>query len=360
MENIVTVIMAGGKGERFWPFSRRHRPKQLLPLVSDNPLLVETIDRVLPITDYSRTLVVANRLLEKKILEFLPELPDENLLAEPVGRDTAPCLAFAAHVVRKRFGPDAIMIVLSADQHIEHVDTFREVLKTGIEVAKAGYLTAIGVEPTRAETGFGYLHLGEKQPKFGEIVYKVQKFTEKPDALSAERMYICGDYLWNAGMFCWKTQRFLDELAERLPEVSEPFEQLDEVIDTPEMDKTLDKIFQEVPKISVDFGMMEKAKDVMTVAARGIEWDDLGSWQVLERMHKPDEYGNVGQAKKICIDTENSIIDAKEGLIVTIGVKDLLIVRHDDVVLVAKKNCSKELREVVRQLENVEELKEYL
>ena len=351
MSEVVSVIMAGGKGERFWPFSRRNNPKQLLPLVSEKALLAETVQRVLPLTEYKGTLIASNRRLAPRIQDLLPDLPQENLLAEPIGRDTAPCVTFAAHVVKKRFGEDAVMVLLSADHHVEKVQRFRGFLEQAISSARAGYLTTIGVTPTRAETGYGYLHLGVPHTELGESVREVRRFVEKPELTVAREMFESKEYLWNAGMFAWKASTILQAVEEYLPDVAGPFKDFAPYIDTPEMESKLKEVFESVPKISIDFGVMEKADGVMTVQASDIGWDDLGSWLVMERMHAGDDCGNVVIAEHVGFDTENCIIAGSGGLVVTIGVKDLLVVREDDVVLVAKKDCGKELKEVLKQLD---------
>ncbi|HNT37083.1 MAG TPA: mannose-1-phosphate guanylyltransferase, partial [bacterium] len=212
MSQVVAVIMAGGKGERFWPFSRRDQPKQMLPLTTDKPLLVETVNRVLPITDFDHIFIVSNERLAPNVLQSLPDLPPQNSLAEPFGRDTAPCLAFSAHVIQQRFGADTIMLVLSADHHVEHQERFRSYLRQAICVAEADLLCTIGLEPDRPEIGYGYLELGEPVAQLGSDVYRVVRFTEKPDEPTAQKMLDSGNYLWNGGMFCWKTGVFLNAM----------------------------------------------------------------------------------------------------------------------------------------------------
>lgn len=360
MSRVVSVIMAGGKGERFWPFSRRNQPKQMLPLTTDKPLLVETVNRALPITSLDNVFIVSNEQLSPSVLAALPDLPPRNSLAEPIGRDTAPCLAFAAQVIRHRFGADTIMLVLSADHHVEHQEKFRDYLRQAICVAEAGLLCTIGLEPDRPETGYGYLQLGEHKSELGPDVYRVARFTEKPDDQSARTMLSSGNYLWNGGMFAWNVQVFLDTLQQFLPEVAEPFQTLAPVVDTPAMKDTLKSIFDTVPKISVDYGLMERASDVMTVAARGIGWDDLGSWLAFERLNASDQSGNTVKGESLLLDTENSIVASRDGLVVTIGVKDILVARSGNAVLVAKKDCAKQLRDVIKMLESSEDLKQYL
>ncbi len=352
--------MAGGKGERFWPFSRRDQPKQMLPLTTDKPLLVETVNRVLPITDFDHIFIVSNERLAPNVLQSLPDLPPQNSLAEPFGRDTAPCLAFSAHVIQQRFGADTIMLVLSADHHVEHQERFRSYLRQAICVAEADLLCTIGLEPDRPEIGYGYLELGEPVAQLGSDVYRVVRFTEKPDEPTAQKMLDSGNYLWNGGMFCWKTGVFLNAMKRLLPEVAEPFEALAPVVDSPAMKDTLKNIFDTVPKISVDYGVMERASNVMTVAARNVGWDDLGSWLAFERLNPSDQSGNTVKGKSLLLDTENSIVASRDGLVVTIGVKDILVARSGNAVLVAKKDCAGELREVIRMLESQEDLKKYL
>jgi len=352
--------MAGGKGERFWPSSRRNRPKQLLPLASDKPLLVDTIERVEALTDINHTLIASNELLQSQISEMLPQLPKENLLAEPIPKDTAPCIAYAAQIIKKRFGPDAVMLVLSADHHVGHVEKFVAVLKQSVASAQAGYLTTIGITPDRPETQYGYLHLGKQIPEIGVDVFEVQRFVEKPDLANAMKMAESGDYLWNGGMFAWTAQTILDALDCHIPEVAALFDTFAASIDTSGMEDARRIAFESAPKISIDYGVMEKAEKVMTVAAKDIAWDDLGSWTVLDRMHDPDKDGNVILTKHIGTNTKNSIIAGDGGLVVTIGLEDLVVVRQDDVVLVARKDCASELKEVLKQIDEDEDLKKYL
>jgi len=252
------------------------------------------------------------------------------------------------------------MVVLSADHHVEHVDKFVGYLQQAIVAAEAGFLTTIGLAPTRPETGYGYLHLGERQTQLGPDVYQVKQFTEKPDLEKATRMLESGQYLWNGGMFAWKAQTLLDALERCLPDLAETFKPLDAAIDTPDMNRVLDEIFEKAEKISVDYGVMERSDQVMTVAAEGIGWDDLGSWTSFERLNLKDEQGNVVKGNHVLVDTKSTIVASKDGLIVTIGVSDLVIVRRGDAVLVARKDCARQLKEVLQQMESDEELRKHL
>lgn len=356
--NCGALIMAGGKGERFWPASRENRPKQLLSFGMQHPLLVQTVQRVLPLIPASRQLVITSESLKAPIGEILPEFKEFQIIGEPVGRNTAPCVGVAAVWMSHHFGPDCIMTVLSADHAIARTEAFLAVLQTAMEAAREDFLVTIGLQPTRPETGYGHLELGDcLDEKTG--LYRVNRFLEKPALPEAERFASDGRHLWNGGMFLWKCSRILEELQRHLPELSESLEEYHQAIGTPEESSVLRDIYPRMPSISIDYAVMEKADRVVTVRA-DIGWDDLGNWAVLERLHPPDAEGNIVTGPHTGVETRDCIVSADRGLIATFGVEDLVVVKEGDVVLVMPKERAADLKQLIAAIKNDPKWKAYL
>lgn len=346
------MIMAGGSGERFWPFSRRKKPKQLLKLTSpDKTMIEEAIERIAPLIPLKDIFIITSELLQPIIREALPEIPPENIIAEPAKRNTAPCIALAAAVIVEKYAaegiaPNAIsMSVLTADHLILDAIKFHQTVAIALNHAEqTGDLVTIGIKPTRAETGYGYIEVGSQ---FLDAILPVKSFREKPDAKSAEEFVLSQKFLWNSGMFFWRLDALIDNLCEFLPEVGGKIADLRSVLNSP---SEFLEIFAAMPDISIDYGLMERARKVSVVPA-AFEWDDVGSWDGLERSFLADSLGNITFGSTASVDSTNCILVGDDSIAVTaIGVENLVIVATPDGVLVCQKDKAQDVKKIVQIL----------
>lgn len=341
------VIMAGGSGERFWPKSKAARPKQLLCLTGKNSLLRDTVNRLQEWIPVEKILVVTTENLAAAIERHLPELPRQNMIIEPVGRNTAPCLLLAAlHVERQG---DPVMVVVPSDHVIEQKDPFVSIMQAASAVAAASdVVVTIGITPSSPETGYGYIQAGPLQSAAGGArIYKAVRFVEKPDRISAGKYLAEGNYYWNSGMFVWRPSVLLSLVQEHLPDIAKILPEMRRaVLDNDR--ELLNTFYRDMPFISIDYGVMEKAKNVLVIPG-DFGWDDVGSWTALERVSPGDAHGNVlVRGECLNIDSKDCIIEAHSKLIATVGVKDLVIVESEDAILI----CSKERAQDVKLLVN--------
>lgn len=340
--------MAGGRGERFWPLSRGDRPKQLLALNSDRSLLVETIDRVADLVPVERTFIVTGEHLADPIRKAIPDLLPDNILTEPFGRNTCMAVGLAAAEIGRR-DPDAVMLVLSADHRIEPEDQLRKILAFGAELAeKEQSLVTIGITPSRAETGYGYIEIGDVVERRGDIVAsRVVAFKEKPDPAVAQTYYYGRKHLWNSGMFVWSAKSIWKALEDFCPV---HFHALKACRDNPGDLATRKKSYSEVPDISIDIAVLEKAENVITIKG-DLLWDDVGSWLAIDRLKSRDRSGNVTVGSVSLMDTVESVVyNEGDGLIATLGVSDLIVVRSGPITLVAHKSRIDQIRALVQQV----------
>lgn len=343
---ITAVIMAGGRGERFWPKSRNSRPKQFLSLTSDGETMIQkTVKRLRPLVDAEDIFIVTNAAYTGLVKEQLPDVPAENILAEPCARNTAPCIAFAAAVIGRKYD-DAIMLVLPSDHLIGYENIYIKTLKKAVAVAGQGKnLVTVGITPTYPETGYGYINFGEEN---GDA-YKVERFVEKPDLPTAKKYLSSGKYLWNSGMFVWKISSIMANMKEFMPAVAEGAERIATSFGTPDFEEVLVREFTAFPSESVDFGIMEKASDIYTLPG-SFGWDDVGSWLAVERINETDENKNFISGDVIAVDAERTTVCGGKRLIAAIGTEDLIIVDTDDVLLVCSKNNTQDVKKVIAQL----------
>ncbi len=355
------VILAGGKGERFWPLSRVGHPKQLLQITSNKTMLQETIDRVSDFIPINKTLIVTGENLKSTILEKVKVLKEENLLAEPESRNT--CLAIgvaAAHL--KKIDPSATMIVLSSDHYIQTKEKLQKVLKIGLEVANKGeYLITLGMIPTRVETGYGYIEFSDLFVSIEDVpVYRINRFKEKPNRMEAQRYYYDRKHLWNSGIFIWTADTILKALERHMPELYRELDLYSREINTVNQRQALQTLYARAENISIDCAVLEKAENVLTIKADLI-WDDIGSWLALERIKERDRMNNViigkAQAKATY---ETTIVNDGPGIIATLGVSDLVIVRTGDIVFIAHKTKAQDVKELLQGLAEDENLGKYL
>lgn len=355
MAGTYAVIMAGGSGTRFWPLSRAARPKQLLPLGGDVSLLRATRDRIAELVAPEHTLVVTSEALAERVREELPELPADNVLAEPVGRNTAPCVGWAASVVARR-DPEAVLMVLPADHHIGNPSAFRRVLALAADAARDGDMVTVGVRPTRPETGYGYVELGEE---LAPGVVRARRFVEKPDELRARQFLAAGRFLWNSGMFFFRADELLKMISQHLPGLSEVLRQYDEAAARGEERALLQRTYEKLPAISIDHGVMEKAARVSVVPG-DFGWSDVGSWTSAWELAEQDEDQNALFGEVIAVDVRGSYVRTTSGKVVAVvGLEDVVVVDTEDALLVMPRGRSQDVRAVVEALKS-KQLKQYL
>jgi mannose-1-phosphate guanylyltransferase len=344
---VYAVIMAGGSGTRFWPASRGTRPKQLLPLAGgDLSLIAETVERIAPLVPSERVLVVTSQLLADATANELSALPRENILAEPMGRNTAPCVGWAAAHVRRR-DPDAVLMVLPADHHIGEPDTYRDTLRTALAAADDGALVTVGIEPTRPETGYGYIELGDAQ---GGGVHAVSRFVEKPDLPRAEEFLKSGRFLWNSGMFFFRADAVLAEVARQLPALAARLEEYDAAAQKGQEDEVIAATYGSLESVSFDHGIMERAERVAVVSG-SFGWSDLGSWTTAYELASKDADGNALRADAVVVDSTGCYVSAPSSkLVALVGVHDLVVVETEDALLVMPRERAQDVRAVVDAL----------
>ncbi|MFN6571320.1 mannose-1-phosphate guanylyltransferase [Dendronalium sp. ChiSLP03b] len=343
--SLFPVILAGGKGERFWPLSRQDRPKQFLSLDgSSRSLLQATADRLLPIAGSWESLwIITSSQIAEGVRQQLPELPYQNLLIESQGRDTAAAVAWASLEIKKRYGEDAIIGFFPSDHWIANQKAFARTLSAATQLAAStAAIVTLGIKPTFPSTGYGYIEQGEKIGSFNELpAYHVNRFTEKPNRETAETFLSTGRFSWNSGMFVFRAGVVLKELHTHAPEIIEPLEQ-----QGPD-------IYPRLPKKSIDYALMEKTT-LAHVLPVEFGWDDLGDWNAIERLLKKEETPNVELATHVGLDTQGAIIYATnpEDVIVTIGLEDVVIVRDRNVTLIVNKDRTQEIKQVLKTLQN--------
>jgi mannose-1-phosphate guanylyltransferase len=333
------VVLAGGVGSRFWPLSTPEHPKQLLPLVTAKPLLVDAVDRLGPIVDPAHTLVLTNASLVKPIRRLLPPIPRENIVAEPQPAGTAAALTWAALTIERRGGKEATMISVHADWFIGDDAKFRETLLSAEEIARKTHtLVTVGVVPTRADTGFGYIQAANPNRHGGS---PVKRFVEKPDRGRAEKMRAEG-YLWNSGIFVWNVGDFLAQVKQHTPELTKAL--------SLGKDAEASEFFASVGKpVSVDVGVLERSGNV-TVIPGDFGWDDIGTWAALGRVRDKDEFGNATTGDVHMLDCSDNVIHTDSGRVVAYGVDNLVVVVHDGLTLVTTREKAADLKRLVESI----------
>ncbi len=343
------VIMAGGVGKRFWPESRRATPKQLLPIAGDASMLRMTVDRLKRVTDADHILIITNSEQERAIRSECPDLPSENILIEPNGKNTAPCIGLAAIIIQNR-EPNAVMGVFPADHYIEDADAFAEFIRKGIKIAdEKKALVTFGVIPTRPATGYGYIQY-HKPVDSGETIFSVKAFAEKPDLDTAQLFLKSGDFLWNSGIFVWKVDTILDSYQDFLPEIWDSLENIKGAIGKPVWDSVLTVEWATLKSISIDYGVMEKAQNVYVVKV-DFTWNDVGSWDAVHAMRAKDRDGNVSRGDVIFQDASNNLVHSNGRVIALLGVDDLVVIDTHDALLVIPRGQTERIKELVDKFE---------
>ena len=347
-EKKTALIMAGGRGERFWPRSRQNMPKQFLSLTDDGKTMIQlTMERILPLVNMEDIFIATNRSYKNLVREQLPDLPDENILCEPVGKNTAPCIGLGAVHIAKKYG-DAVMMVLPSDHLIKYTSLFLNTLTDACEVAEqGGNLVTLGIAPDCPETGYGYIKFQPEQT-LGRA-FAVEKFVEKPDLETAKAYLASEQYLWNSGMFIWKTSTILDNLQAHLPETYAGLCKIREAIGTPMEEQVLEREFQGFRAESIDYGVMEKARDIYILSG-AFGWDDVGSWLAVSRIKRSNELGNVVNGNVVTVDTRNTTIQGSEKLIAAVGLEDMIVVDSEDALLICEKDHAGDIKKVLENL----------
>lgn len=348
------VIMAGGSGTRFWPASREKYPKQLLKLVGENTMLQATFERLGGLISSEHTLVMTNHHLVEAVRKQLPTVPPEQIIGEPMKRDTAACIALAASLIAVA-DPEAIMLVLPADHVISSHQQFQDCMRQGVELIQQSpnRLVTFGIRPSYAAESFGYIQRGDSlSDSRVASAYRVQAFREKPDRQTAELYLQAGTYNWNSGIFMWRAATILEALRRFEPEMMKHIDAISAHIGSPAFANTLLCEFEKIVGRSIDYAVMERYHDVAVIEAQ-FRWDDVGSWQSIGRLTEPDEQGNCVRGRYLPIQSQRMIVYGDEGhLLVTIGMQDTIVVHTPNATLVAPKEAEEQVREVVKQLQS--------
>lgn len=342
------LIMAGGRGERFWPKSRKRLPKQFLSLTDDGKTMIQlTVERIEPLVELEDIFIATNRDYRELVREQLPGLPEENILCEPVGRNTAPCIGLGALHMAEKYG-DAVMIVLPSDHLIRYNRIFLNTLEDACETAEQGEnLVTLGIPPDGPETGYGYIKF-QPEATLGRA-YAVERFVEKPDLETAKAYLASEQYLWNSGMFVWKVSTILDNLHRYLPELGAGLDRIRAAMGTEHAAQVLEREFSAFQPESIDYGVMEKAEHIYIITG-AFGWDDVGSWPSVGRIRTSNEFGNVVSGNAVTVDTKNTIIQGTGKLIATVGIQDAIIVDTEDALLVCSKDSAGEIKKVLENL----------
>lgn len=360
---LTALIMAGGRGERFWPKSRRKTPKQTLPIFNGKPLIQSSIDRLLPLIPKEQIVVVTEKTVAAPIRTALADsFPTENIIVEPFGRNTAACIGLGTAYILNRYpDQDPIVAVVCADHMMPNAQRFREHLEVAVNLTQEqDYLVTFGLAPVYPETGFGYVESGDRIGSFNGIeTYRAKRFVEKPDSITAQEYVRAGNYFWNSGMFVWRAQTILRQFQQYMPSLYSGLGQIQKSIGTGQEQKTVQAIYRKLDRVPIDIGIMEKAEKVAMVKS-DFPWFDIGSWLTLERIRAQDSSGNVILGNFLGIDTKDSIIVSDRSLVATIGIENLVIVATKDAILVCPKNRTQEVKKIVAQLESSPQSRRFL
>ena len=345
------LILAGGRGTRFWPRSRKRSAKQVLDVTGEGSLIQATVERLAPVIPPQRMWILTNDYLRRTIIRQLPQVPPSQVLAEPLQRNTAPAIGLAAHILRS-LDPDAVMGVFPSDHVVGKPARFRAVLRAALKAAAAGDLVVVGIQPRWAETGYGYV---EFPPgiKPGSKARPVRRFHEKPGLPNAERYLAAGNFYWNSGMFFWRAEVLLDQLRRHLPKTASVLASLRR-FGSRGFAAALKQAFPLCENISVDYAVLEKAAHVRGIAASDFGWNDVGSWNAVYELMPRDASGNVTAPNSICLDSHNNFVDARGKVVALVGVRDLIVVDTPDALLVAGRKDAQRVGEIVKALEKLE------
>jgi mannose-1-phosphate guanylyltransferase len=349
------VIMAGGGGTRLWPLSRQSRPKQMLPLIEDRTLFQTALQRLQGLFPLSHILVVSGKQQAMELRQQAPQLKPGNFLIEPHPKGTAAAIGLAAAFLQAEH-PGASMGILTADHYIGNEKLFHQYITAAFDLAEKNGLVTLGIEPAYPATQYGYIEIGNSLGIFnGFEGYEVAQFKEKPEREEAEELINHGDHVWNSGMFIWKVERIWDELSRQMPELYETLEKIRAIWGTAEYEPVINELWPRLASQTIDYGVMEKAKDVAVIPSKDLDWNDVGSWTSLFEVLKVNGSGNLVLSEKYLeFDSSNSLIhsNGEQRLIVTVGVKDLVVVDTGDVLLICSRERAQDLRKVIQYLKD--------
>lgn len=343
MTNVYAVIMAGGRGERFWPLSTEDLPKPFVRLLGPRTMLQETVARLQPLIPPERILVSIGAVHEATARAQLPDHPPENFIVEPVGRDTSACLGFCALHVERR-DERAAMLAVPADHYIPDGESYRRTLRKGMDNLSGATAVVFGIRPTRPDTGYGYIETAAAERAVEAL--PVIRFVEKPDAANAARFLAAGNYFWNSGMFLWRNATLLELFARHMPDTHRGLQQIRSLMNGPHAPGAIERVYAALPRISVDYGILEKTSGLRLVPAE-FAWDDIGNWTALERVRSGDDHGNVAVGPLHALESQSCITYSDAGIVALFGVSGLVVVQARGRVLVCPKEKAAELKRLV-------------
>ena len=348
--DLCVVIMAGGIGTRFWPFSRRKKPKQFLPIISEKTMIEETVNRISPKIPFSRIYTIADHQKTQTIKAFFPDIPEENFLIEPEGKNTAPCLLLASAAIHLK-KPEAVVAVLPADHFIQDHPLFLKKLEAAAVAAEQSQsLLTFGIPPDYPATGYGYINFSSNESSrfLEEDFFPVSAFKEKPDYELAETFLQTGEYFWNSGMFVWSTQVFAEKIQQFAPALFSHWDDLLEAVSQNDEEK-IASIYSQLPATSIDYALMEKAEGVL-MGVGNFGWSDVGAWSSLCPFLPKDKDNNASRGENILLDTENCLVYNPQKLTALIGVKDLIVVDTEDALLICRKDQDQKVKDIVERI----------
>ena len=345
--DLFVVIMAGGVGSRFWPRSKQEKPKQLIRIFGENTMIQDTVDRLDGLVKKENVLVITNQVQHPRVVEQLPGVPIENIIAEPFGKNTAACIGLASILIHKK-SQNAITIILPADHLIKDKVEFQETIKKAAAFADSSdSLVTIGIKPTRPETGYGYIQFIDDE--VAEGIYKVQTFAEKPNISTAKRFVESGDFLWNSGMFIWKTSTILKEISTYLPELHEGLLEIENAIDTPAFNDVLKNVYGQLVNVSIDYGIMEKSSRVYLTKGE-FSWSDVGSWEEVYQLSSKNAEGNSEYGDIYTENTLDSYIFSPKKFTAVVGLENIIVIDTKDALLICNRENSQDVKHIVEYL----------
>lgn len=337
------LIMAGGKGTRFWPLSTEEKPKQFLSLIGEDTMIRMTVERIKPIIPIERIFICTGEKYVELVKEQLPEIPLENIIVEPEGRNTAPCIALSALIMKRRFN-DVNMLVLPSDHLIRKEEKFREIVLEGNNyiLEHKNAIITLGIKPNRPETGYGYIKFNKHDIENKNII-KVEKFVEKPNLELAEKYILDGSYLWNGGMFLWEANNIINQIKKFAPSIYYALQDIEHV-DNRILQKVIDKNYKNTEAISIDYAVLEKSEDIFVIPS-DIEWDDIGTWKSVERYKPKDMDNNIINGNVRVIDSKSNIAINSNKKIVMIGIEDIMTLETEDTIFIVNKEHMDNLKD---------------
>ena len=348
---MLALVMAGGSGTRFWPKSRERHPKQLLQIIGTGTMLQNSVERLQGLIPPEKVFIVCKQVQYQEVIIQVPQIPQANVIVEPRGKSTGPCIGLAALFMQERFG-DEVMTVLPSDHLISPAANFQETLSRAAKfAASADILITLGIKPTFPATGYGYIQVSDEYIQVGDDqIQRVKTFAEKPNLETAKRFLESGDFWWNSGMFIWKISTILDQFDEHLADLGDGLKEIRRHLDSPRRNEVIDRVYQQIRSISIDYGVMEHAKNVAVLPAN-FEWNDLGSWEAVYDLMPKDEQGNAScGGDHVYVDSTDNLIDVRGKAVAVLGLNGIFLVETDDAILVCAKSHAQEVKEVVERL----------